>query len=239
MARKMLASAVFAGFAAGLIAAALQLVLVQPVLLQAELYESGELTHFGGVIADAASAAHDHATHDHAADSAATGGIDIARNGLTVLFSALVYVGYGLVLVAGFALAERLGHGVTARTGIVWGIAGFVAAQLAPAIGLPPELPGSAASELVPRQIWWFATVAATAAGLGLIAFGSGWAHWGLAVLLLLAPHVIGAPQPVALAGVAPPELAGEFAARALGVGLAGWSVLGLVAGHFWSREPA
>ena len=44
---KVFTSALFAGFAAGLIAAALQLYFVQPVLLHAELYEGGDLTHSG------------------------------------------------------------------------------------------------------------------------------------------------------------------------------------------------
>ena len=46
---RILTSAVFAGAAAGLIAALLQLFFVQPVLLHAELYESGAaLLHKSG-----------------------------------------------------------------------------------------------------------------------------------------------------------------------------------------------
>ena len=39
--------AVLAGIGAGLIASLLQLWFVQPVLLYAELFESGQLTHYG------------------------------------------------------------------------------------------------------------------------------------------------------------------------------------------------
>ena len=236
MFQKMLASALIAGFAAGLVAAALQLAFVQPVLLHAELYESGDLVHIAGAGAEGhayASGGHADDGHSHAAES----GGDLARNGLSALFSALIYVGYGLLLVVGFALAARYGIPVTARDGLLWGIAGFVAVQLAPSAGLAPELPGSAAADLTARQLWWFGTVIATAAGLALIAFGGNWGHWGLAAALILAPHAIGAPQPAAMAGTAPPELAAEFAGRALAVGLAGWALLGLFAGHFWSRE--
>ena len=52
MLKNMLSSALIAGVAAGLIAALLQFVFVQPVLLHAELYEGGELVHFEGVIED-------------------------------------------------------------------------------------------------------------------------------------------------------------------------------------------
>ena len=215
-------SALFAGFLTGLIAALLQLVFVQPVLLHAELYESGTLNHFG----DAGEG-----------PAAAIPGIDLERDGLSVLFTTLTYTGYAFLLVAAMALAEDRGVRIAVRQGLVWGVAGFLAVQLAPAFGIPPELPGSAAAEIGPRQIWWFGTVGATAAGLALIAFGRGWALRGAAAVLILAPHVIGAPHPDEFIGPTPPELAGLFAARALGTGLAAWSLLGLLAAYFWQRE--
>lgn len=222
MASRLLTSALFAGFCTGLIAALLQFVFVQPVLLHAELYESGQLVHFG---AEPVSAHPD------------LGGIDVMRDALSVLFSALVYTGYALVLVALMSLAEASGAKITARTGLIWGIAGFVAVHFAPAISLPPEVPGVAAADVFARQVWWFATVAATGVALALIAFARSWAAWTVAVVLLLAPHLIGAPHPDSFAGTVPPELAAMFASRALGVGLAAWVVLGCLAGHFWQRE--
>ena len=219
---RILVSGLFAGFAAGLIAALLQLVFVQPILLHAELYESGQLTHFGAEKTGAAVAA---------------GGIDLVRDGLSVLFTTLLYTGYALILVAAMALAEDRGFRIDVRQGLLWGLAGFLAVQFAPAVGLPPELPGSAAADMGLRQAWWFGTVGATAAGIALIAFGKGWQARGIAAVLVLAPHVIGAPHPETFAGPAPPELAGLFAGRALGVGLVAWALLGLFAAWFWIRE--
>ena len=46
MTRNLLTSALFAGVAAGLIAALLQFVYVIPALLEGELYESGARVHF-------------------------------------------------------------------------------------------------------------------------------------------------------------------------------------------------
>ncbi|MCB1342435.1 MAG: CbtA family protein [Pseudooceanicola sp.] len=222
MASRLLTSALFAGFCAGLLAALLQLVFVQPVLLHAELYESGQLVHFG---ADPVSANPD------------LGGIDLMRDGLSVLFTALVYTGYALVMVAAMSLAEAAGATVTARSGLIWGVAGFVAVHLAPAVSLPPEVPGVAAADVVARQVWWLATVVASAMALGLIAFGKGWVAWGGAVVLLAAPHLFGAPHPDSFTGTVPPEVAALFAARALGVGLAAWVLLGAFCGWFWQRE--
>lgn len=224
MFQRILTSALFAGFCAGLIAAALQLVFVQPVLLHAELYEGGDLVHFG---AEAVSAHPD------------LPGFDAVRDGLSILFTALIYVGYAVILVACMSIAADRGYEIDAGRGLLWGIAGFVAFHFAPGFSLPPEVPGVAAADTGERQVWWWATVAATALGLALIAFGRHWVAWIAAAVLILAPHVIGAPHPDAFAGPVPPEIGALFAARALGVGFAVWALLGLLAGHFWQREGA
>lgn len=216
---KIVTSALFAGFGAGLLAALLQYAFVQPILLHAELYETGALTHPAGAM-------------EHMARS-----FDFARDGMTVFFTVLIYTAYALMLLAAMAFANERGHALTPKIGLVWGIAGFIAVQLAPAAGLAPELPGMLAADLELRQIWWFGTVIATAVGLWLVGFGQNWTMWGIAIILLAAPHIIGAPMLDTMTGPAPPELASEFAARALAVGLAAWATLGLLAAYFWQQE--
>lgn len=222
MLSKLLTSAVFAGAAAGLIAGLLQLLFVQPVLLHAELYESGQLVHFGSP----SSAAHFLAPT-----------FDPVRDLLSLVFSMLTYTGYAMMLVALMLLAEERGADVTARTGIIWGVAGFVAAHLAPGVSLAPELPGSAAADIGARQVWWFATVIGAGVAMWLLAFGRNWAMWGAAIILLAAPHIIGAPMPESFIGPVPTELSSLFAARAFGVGLAAWAILGCFAAYFLDKE--
>jgi cobalt transporter subunit CbtA len=220
---KIVTSALFAGFSAGAIAFALQYVFVQPILLHAEMFEQGVLSYSPGVPIAA------HVEHAQ--------GVDLMRDGLSVLFAALIYTGYALILIAGFALAETRGEIITAQRGLIWGICGFIAVQLAPAFGLSPELPGMSAADVTARQVWWFGTAIATGLGLWLIAFGRGLAMWAPAVVLLIAPHIIGAPMAIHMTGPTPPELASEFAARSLGVGIAAWATLGLAAAFFWVQE--
>lgn len=249
MLKSMVTGGLIAGCAAGLLAALLHFWFLEGLILEGERYESGELTHF----ADVGSGDHDHAAapaaqmaqppadagateaegHDHhhaAADGEDSG---LTRHGLTVLFYMLTYTGFALVMAAAMAVARSRGHVPDLARGILWGIAGFVAVQMAPALGLAPELPGTPAANIDDRQIWWVATVLATAIALALAAFGPRpWAP-AAAVVLAALPHVIGAPQLDGYAGIAPPELAGEFAARSLGIGLIAWSLLGgLLARH-------
>ncbi len=222
MFQKIAVSALIAGFGAGLIAALLQFAFVQPILLHAELFETGVLTHFGNIATDA---------------HAPAGAFEPLRDVMSIVFSALIYVGYAFILAAVMALAEERGAHIAPRVGLIWGLAGFIAVQLAPAFGLAPELPGMNAADVTARQIWWFASVFATGGALWLIAFGQNWTMWGIAIILMAAPHVIGAPMPDTLTGPAPPELGAEFAARALGVGAAAWATLGLFLGTIWHSK--
>jgi len=243
MFKKLVAGALFAGFAAGLIAVLLQFLFVTPLLVQAERYETGELTHVAQI------GGHDHSAHDHpkAVPESQTGHdhtthihetplvFDAGREGLTALFTVFVYVGYGLMLGAGFAFAHSLGHEITTRTGLLWGMAGFAALHLAPSFGLPIEMPGSAAADVVARQIWWAGTVVSTGLAMWMFAYGKGAMHIVLGIAALAVPQVIGAPHPQAFYGPTPPELASLFASRALVTALVAWSVLGAAAGYFWN----
>ena len=241
MFQKMLTSAVGAGAAAWLLAAMLHFAFVQEYILLGETYESGEAVHFGGLAqAEEAVAAEEPAEDPAMAEHAAPGDSEtLSRDFWTVVFFGLVYVGYAMVLVAGFGLASAYGKRITAREGLLWGIAGFAVFQLAPAMGLAPELPGALAADLTERQVWWWGTALATGSGLALLGYGRGVAAVLAGLALLAVPHVLGAPEPASFGGVAPPEVAAAFTARVLGVALVVWTVLGWIAGLLWSREAA
>lgn len=219
---RIFVSALFAGAVAGLIAALLQFTFVQPVLLHAELYESGKLVHFGGETVSA---------HPELP------GFDALRDGMSMLFTVLVYTGYAMVLVALMSIAEQRGHEIKPKNGLVWGLAGFVTFHFAPGVSLAPEVPGVAAADVGLRQIWWFGTILTTGLAIWLVTFGNNRTANAIAVVLLLAPHLLGAPEPDAFVGPVPTEIGALFAARAFGVGMAAWAVLGCCAAYFWKHE--
>lgn len=225
MTKNLLSSALFAGLIAGAVAALLQFVFVIPILLEGELYEGGERLHF---VIDGSPQS----------DRGAPGlGAEWGRHAMTVAFNLVTYTGYGLVLGAVMSIAREMrGLALTAKSGLIWGLAGFVAVQLAPAVGLPPELPGTPAADVGPRQIWWLATILMTAAGLALIAFAQKGLVQIAGGLLILLPQLYGAPHLDTYFGVAPPELSAEFATIALGMAAIGWAVLGYFTAHFLVR---
>lgn len=225
MLKNMLTSAVFAGVAVGLIATILQFWLVMPMLLQGEMYESGALVHF----------ATDGSTQSTPARPDLLA--DLSRSLMTLGFNTVAWTGFAFLLVAGYALFERRGGTLTVRQGLLWGLAGFIAVQLAPAIGLPPELPGTIRADVGLRQAWWMFTVLCSIAALGMIAFGQGPLPIIVGFGLLALPHIISAPALDTFSGVAPPELSSNFATRSLGVSAAAWAVLGLIAAALWVKQ--
>lgn len=222
MIRQLLVSALLAGGLAGLTAGAVQLVFVQPILQQAELYEAGTLVLAGG---------------GEITTSGIDRDVDLVRIVLLLAFSVVIYVGFAMILASAMALAQNRGVAMDSRSGLLWGVAGFVAVHMAPGFSLAPELPGVAAADVYHRQLWWAATVAAAGVALWLIAFRRSWPIVAAAAALLLLPHLVGAPEPEEVSGLVPAELAAVFATRSLGTALVAWVVLGCVAGALSWRQ--
>lgn len=218
--RGLVCAALCAGLIAGIVAAAAHQIATVPLILKAETYE-----HAG------APGAHDHGPAGWEPENG------IERTLFTLAADLLTAIGFALLLAAGFALH---GGGIGWREGLFWGLAGFVVFALAPGLGLPPEIPGTAAAPLAARQLWWLATTLATGAGLALLAFTRSAPYAAAAVLLIVLPHLYGAPQPaVPAADAAPAALAHRFIVAATVASLVFWTTLGAATGYFYHRFAA
>ena len=213
MLRPILTTALLAGAAAGVTAGVLHLVFVQDILLSAEASETGSAQGPAALLT--------------------------MRNALTIMVMVVLYCGHGLILVALMAFRGQAGDRIDARSGLLWGIAGFAVVILAPAFSLPAQLPGATVTDLAMRQSWWVIFVLSAAGGVWILAYGKTLAQWAVAALLLVGPHLFAPRLPDILTGGAPMELAALFTARSLGVGSLTWIVLGMVAGAVWRREQA
>lgn len=226
MLTRVLSVGLLAGLLAGLLIAILQPVTTTPLILQAETYE--KQSEAAPAAADA-SKGHNHAAHDHGWKPAD----GLPRFFYTSVTTIATAVGVSFLLIAGMIFA---GDTIDERRSLAWAVAGFVASGLAPAAGLAPELPGSAAGELLARQIWWVGTAVATALALwAFLRMESLAARLG-AVVLLFAPHVIGAPHPHAFESKVPAELAAQFAAVSLVVQGLLWALAGIAVGLLWPK---
>ncbi|MFG6203194.1 CbtA family protein [Pseudomonas retamae] len=226
MIKRIAQTAGFSGLLAALLLTLLQSFWVSPLILHAETYEKSEPAT---------------EVHEHAAGTAAhshDGEAWEPENGWQRVVSTtggnlVVAVGFALILAGLYTLrAPR-----SAAQGLLWGLAGYATFVLAPTLGLPPELPGTAAADLASRQTWWIATAASTAVGLSLIAFSRHWLMKLLGVAILAVPHVIGAPQPLVHSMLAPEALETQFKIASQLTNVAFWLALGLISAWLFRRN--
>jgi len=228
MLKTLILSAAAAGVAAGLFTAVVQHLTTTPIIIEAEKYEGAPHDH--GDVAATASPVVEVAAIEKEEWAPADG---IERTVYTSLATTVIGVGFALVLLAAMSFS---GVRIGPRSGLAFGIAGFIAISLAPALGLPPEIPGSGAAELTARQGWWFFAAAATVLGIAGLLLTRNVALQIGGVVLIALPHLVGAPHPDAYVSTAPAELAGHFAAASLAVTAIFWAVLGYASGAFYER---
>ena len=195
-------SAGVGGLLAALLLSVLQSLWLTPLILQAETYEvQTEAPAMAG-------------QHDHGEEAAWAPADGWPRTLSTFGGNLVVAVGFGLILAGLFNLRgpTRL------HEGLLWGLAGYATFCLAPSLGLPPELPG-------------------TAAAVALLAFAR---HPGLKIAalgLLVIPHLLGAPQPIDQASLAPEALQRHFQIAVLASNLPFWLLLGLACSWLFRRQ--
>ncbi len=153
-----------------------QFYFINPLIFAAELYETAEPLDLHGT--------------GHLQEWAPDEGIE--RSFYTLLANFLMSLGYSLLLAAMMVFSSTS----SLLKGMAWGVAAYLSLFVAPSIGLPPEIPGMEAADLNARQNWWFLSVIATAIGLAILAFSRLY-YKGAGVILIMLPHIIGAPVAV------------------------------------------
>jgi cobalt transporter subunit CbtA len=222
--RTLVFVAAIAGTLAGLALTAIQHVSTVPLILKAERYENRATP------ADAAPTGEDRAA---AATESWTPSDGLERAAYSALANIAGGIGFALLLVA---LGE-IGGGIAGwRQGVFWGIGAFAAVTLAPSLGLPPALPAVPAGDLLARQIWWLATVACTGGGLALLFFRRSLAATVFGIALIVAPHVVGAPQPARFDSAVPHDIVQRYVSGAVVSAFVFWVLLGGLAGFVRAR---
>jgi cobalt transporter subunit CbtA len=218
---RIASAAALAGVLSGVLLTAIQQFQIAPLIRTAEVYERAAI--------DASGLAHGHLpiVPEPPAWSPGTSGQRLLA---TAASNIVLATGFALMLVAAISRKGTTGW----RAGMGWGAAGYAVFFVAPSLGLPPELPGTLAAPLRDRELWWVATVVLSTAGLWLIVFPRKAALRILGVMLLVAPHVIGAPKPATHDDTMPARLAEEFLGATYFANAAFWLVMGALSGLFY-----
>lgn len=218
---RLVLAALIAGMAAGFLYSGVQYMRTTPLIVAAEAFESAPAHEHAAAATTTAD------THEHA-ETAWAPADGWQRTLSTTLSSVITGAGFAILL-AGISLLT--GIPITPGNGLIWGVCGFLAVTIAPSAGLAPELPGMPVAELVPRQIWWVATIIATGAGIFLIATKRELVWLAVAIALIAAPHIIGAPQPIDHETSVPAGLAASFVGNTIAASAVLWSLIGVFLG--------
>jgi len=216
--RKLMSVVFLSGTLAGLALFVVQRLTVIPLIETAESYEAAQHANSG-------------APHEEEGWQPANGR---ERIFFTAIATILTGIGFAAILFGGLALS---GARVNARSGALWGLLAFACFGLAPALGLPPQPPGTVVAGIAERQMWWIGTALATASGLWLVAGKKRtWLLRVAGVVCLLLPHLIGAPVGRGQNTV-PAQLIRRFAITSLVTTGIFWLVLGITGGFLCSFE--
>lgn len=217
--RELVTAALWTGLLAGLLLTAVQQIQVIPTLLKAEVYEENAAA---AVVAN---------THDHHEWQPENGW---ERTLYTAIANITLGVGFALLIGAVMCLRGRPGSW---RMGLLWGLAGYLTFFVAPSLGLPPEVPGTTGAKLADRQSWWLITALDTGLGLSLLAFAKTKTYKFFGAVLLISPHLIGAPQPETHNSAAPAELVQSFIIATVFANAVFWLAIGGLMGQFYKKE--
>ncbi|MDE0097929.1 MAG: CbtA family protein, partial [Gammaproteobacteria bacterium] len=167
--RRVVYYSILVGIVAGIVLTAVQRFQVVPIIFAAEAFE--------GASADVASGGDDGHDHEHWGPEDG-----FERTAYTAFSNALTAVGFALVLLSAILVAQTWSRErplrPTWKRAIGWSLAGYAVFWLAPALGLPPEIPLQNAADLQDRQVWWVICVVCTAAGIGGLAFAPAPWRW-------------------------------------------------------------
>jgi len=211
---RTISTALLAGVLAGMCLFTIQRTLTVPLIHAAERYEK-----------EASSV-------ESAADIFAK---DPLRSMATLAGDIFVAIGFGLILSGIYAFSGCHGW----LYGLLFGLVGFATFQVAPAVVVPPAVPGMEVASLALRQTGWWVAVGSTIVGLILLFNLTRWAKFAGVLVLLLPAAVFRAllSLPAPTTPLHPLALLDQdFVVRTLGGMLLFWLILGAISGYLFAR---
>lgn len=193
----------------------LQSISVIPLIHQAELYENvaeGQASLHNGHMQEAGS------PEWQPAEGA-------ERLVFTWLANACIAAGFALMMTGVMAIRPPK----TSAQSLIYGLCGYYVFFVAPALLLPPELPGAESSDLGVRQASWLITVILSCSGMALLVSARFWWVRVLALLVLSAPFMWLDAHPSMYSSAVPHPLIAQFAWMTGVTNLVFWLFLGIV----------
>jgi len=217
---RIFAAAMAAGVLVAILVSVIEAYTTTPLIFEAEKYE-------------ALSAPDTHTPTPESTDQPWAPSAGFERFIFTVISNSVTGIASSLLVIVGLTIGSRKAD---LAKGVGLALGAFAAVTLAPVMGLAPELPGMPAADLQQRQIWWLATVALSAVGLGCLILVDAKTIKLLGIVLLVAPHVWGAPHPADPTSLIPATMAARFAAMSISISALFWVLIGVFSTFFFER---
>jgi len=194
--RNIVFSAVIVGIIVGSLYGLFQQFQINPIIYASESYEVSDVKDLAVAHTnDNAQATH---SHDHGDGTGWSPANAFERITATLIANILTAITFSLIMIAVMSFHNLKSNKpkLNWKTGVLWGAGLMLSMFVAPSLlGLQPEIPGTVSESIGQRQIWWISSSVSTALGLLLLYYGASAFKIAGAILLIL-PHVLGAPTP-------------------------------------------
>jgi cobalt transporter subunit CbtA len=215
MFRNLLLTGLLTGVLTGCLLTLLQYFFVLPLIQQAESHEN--------TIALPADTGESHVHSGPIGEWQPAEGLE--RLAYTGLANVAIASGFGLMMAGVMALRRPL----TLIQAVLFGLAGYYVFFIAPAVWLPPELPGADSPGLEGRQAIWLCAVALSFSGLSFLAFAANRWLRILGLLVLFSPYLLFTRQAVHYSAPVPANLIEQFALITGLTNFVFWITLGMM----------
>jgi cobalt transporter subunit CbtA len=188
--RRIILNALLVGIVASFVFSLLQVYVVNPIIFASETYEVPEAPTEHSHEGEEAGHVHSHGEDAWAPEDG------FERTAYTMSANVFAGIAYASILLA--VMSQLSLQGLTRASllkGLAWGAGGFIVFFGAPAIGIPPEIPGIEAAPVEHRQVWWLLAAGGVATGLLVLVFAP-LKFKALGLLAIALPYIVSAPHP-------------------------------------------
>ena len=186
MTQKLLISSLVTGFIVGILITFFHLLLIQPMIDQAEFYESLSSVETINIHEDHH---HNEEVHHHNEEVGAhIFGYDLERTIFSFIANILIATGFSFFFASTLTL---INYSLDYKRILLIGFFGFLSFCLLPSISISPQPPGTLQADIMLRQFLWLLTASFSVIGLGLFVYKKEIKWRIINFVMLIIPHIV------------------------------------------------
>ena len=232
MIQKLLISSLVTGFIVGILITFFHLLLIQPMIDQAEFYESLSSVETINIHEDHH---HNEEVHHHNEEVGAhIFGYDLERTIFSFIANILIATGFSFFFASALML---INYSLSYKRILLIGFFGFLSFCLLPSISISPQPPGTLQADIMLRQFLWLLTASFSVIGLGLFAYKKEIKWRIINFVILIIPHIVTILLiKVSPVNSLPSDFVFKFIFSTIASGAVLWLMLSVAMGYFYKK---